>query len=371
MFRRVGCIILATVLFACGKQEEWLSVQHRPVPQLPTIPYDFTNVVLPEHFLEPALGFFEYMPASNTTTDEGATLGRVLFYDKLLSASGTVSCASCHRQPNGFADPKAGSKGHAGGITPRNASHLVNLRYNFQLFWDLRANGLENQVLVPVQDVLEMGLTLDELTQRVSNAAYYPALFEAAFGDPAVSADRIARALSQFIRSIISFQTRYDQGVANGFSDFTASETLGMQLFYNGITRCNQCHMTHNFYSPDAFNNGLDTAYADGGLGALTGEPADMGKFKVPSLRNVAISAPYMHDGRFATLEEVIAHYNSGVQPHPFLDERLTASMHTGGTPYALGLTAAEQKALVDFLKTLTDEHLVSDVRFSDPFIPQ
>ncbi|MBL7944050.1 MAG: cytochrome-c peroxidase, partial [Flavobacteriales bacterium] len=205
---------------------------------------------------------------------------------------------------------------------------------------------------------------------RVKAAPYYAELFEAAFGDAEVTEDRIADALAQFVRSILSYQTSYDEGVETEFANFTESELLGKQIFFNGATRCNQCHMTHNFYTPQAFINGLETDYADDGVGALSGDAEDMGKFKVPSLRNVALTAPYMHDGRFNSLEEVVEHYNSGVQPHPFLDDRLTSDSQVGGAPYQLQLTETEKAALVDFLHTLTDHVLVNDEKFSDPFAP-
>jgi cytochrome c peroxidase len=362
--------LLGLLTTGCGKNDPEGVVMTLPTPQLPEPMASYTLPVLPAHFDSPALDAFESIPEDNPITDAGATLGRVLFYDRSLSASYTVSCGSCHHQEHGFADTKARSQGHSGGLTRRNASHIVNQFYLRRQFWDQRANTLEEQVLMPVQDPIEMGLTLEELTARVQRTAYYPPLFAAAFGDPGITTDRISKALSQFVRSIVSFRSRYDEGEANGFADLSQQELEGKALFFNTETRCNQCHMTANFFTPQSMNNALDLVYADNGVGERTGDPADDGKFKVPSLRNVAVTGPYMHDGRFLTLEEVVEHYNSGLKPHANIDDRLTSDNTIGGTPYQLQLTTSQKQALVAFLRTLTDEPLLSDPRFSDPFVP-
>ncbi|MCC7501502.1 MAG: cytochrome-c peroxidase, partial [Flavobacteriales bacterium] len=185
-----------------------------------------------------------------------------------------------------------------------------------------------------------------------------------------ITSERISLALAQFVRSIVSYRTRYDEGEANSFADYTPLELSGKALFFSQETRCNQCHMTANFFTPGSMNNALDLEYVDNGVGERTGDPADNGKFKVPSLRNVEVTGPYMHDGRFGTLEEVVEHYNSGLKPHAFIDDRLTTDMTIGGTPYQLALTTYEKQALVAFLKTLTDEPLLVDPRVADPFVP-
>lgn len=339
-----------------------------PVPSLPDQVYGYALPELPSHFDSPALDLFLSIPADNPITDAGATLGRVLFYDRRLSASYSVSCGSCHHQEHGFADTRAQSQGHAGGRTRRNASHLVNQFYVRRQFWDQRANTLEDQVLMPIEDPLEMGLDLEALSLRLQATGYYPPLFEAAFGDAAITPERVSRALSQFVRSIVSYRSRYDEGEANGFASFSQQELDGKALFFNAATRCNQCHMTANFFTPQTMNNALDVVYADNGLGERTGDPADHGKFKVPSLRNVAVTGPYMHDGRFQTLEEVVEHYNSGLKPHSNIDDRLTVDNTIGGTPYRLQLSAAQKQSLVAFLRTLTDEPLLTDTRYADPF---
>ena len=307
-------------------------------------------------------------------TDEGATLGRVLFHDVQLSADGSTSCGTCHRQSSAFADSRARSRGISGESLHRNAPGLFNLRYQQRMFWDQRVIGLANQVLQPIGHPDEMGMSLDLLPEKLRSLAYYPNLFEAAFGDPSIDLDRIADALVQFLLSIRSHQSRYDAGLANGFEDFTASESLGRNVFFRGDTRCNQCHSSLNFFAPSgATINGLDVDYAaagDGGIGDLTGQASDDGRFKTVSLRNVGLTAPYMHDGRFTTLREVVDFYSDGIQPHPFLDERLSENGigPAGQEPYRLQLTETERQGLVDFLNTLSDTVIVSMQALSDPF---
>jgi cytochrome c peroxidase len=338
-------------------------------PNLPNKLYDYTNVFWPGYFDMDGLGSMGGEPEDNPTTDAGATLGRVLFYDKNLSINRTISCGSCHQQEHGFADPNAKSIGHGGGLTKRNASHIVNLIYGERFFWDGLSPTLEEQVLVPIQNNIEMGLTLSQLVERVRGLPYYPALFEQAFGTDQITSNRIAHALAQFVRSIVSYQTRYDEALQNDFTTFIPVEWEGKSIFFNTDTKCDQCHSTANFFSNELMNDGLDVDYFDEGLGSLTGNPADNGKFKVPSLRNVMLTAPYMHDGRFATIDEVIAHYSTGVQPHANLDLRLTTEGVTGGTPSHQGFSESQAAALKAFLATLTDEPLINDPKFSDPFL--
>jgi len=366
----VAITLVVALFVGCAKDPDEGTPQPMPAPQLPATLASYALPTLPAHFNSAALQAFESTPSDNPITDAGATLGRVLFYDKNLSATRAVSCGSCHHQDHGFADTRKKSKGHTGLSTRRNASHIVNQFYTRRQFWDLRANTLEDQVLMPLQDTVEMGMTLAQVNMRVEGLPYYPLLFEEAFGDSTITSDRIARAVAQFVRSIVSYRTRFDEGEANGFVDYTPMELAGKALFFSQETRCNQCHMTANFFTPGSLNNALDVDYADNGVGERTGDPADNGKFKVPSLRNVEVTGPYMHDGRFLTLEEVVEHYNSGLKPHAYIDDRLTTDMTIGGTPYQLGLTTYEKQALVAFLKTLTDLPLMADPRFSDPFMP-
>ena len=367
--RQYCCIALIAVvafLFSCSREDH--GAESLVYPVLPETPYDYAPITLPEHFASnPLIALIDY-DGSNPVTDHGATLGRVLFYDVNLSANKTTSCGSCHHQSQGFTDAKKLSRGHTGLFTKRNSSHIVNARFTNRFFWDNRVSGLENQVLMPIQDELEMGMILPQLVERLQSIPYYPPLFEAAFGDPSIDADRISRALAQFVRSMVSFTSRYDEGAATGFANFTEQELQGMALFQSGETECNHCHVTANFHANDALNNGLDLEYADNGRGEITGNESDNGKFKTPSLRNVALTAPYMHDGRFNTLEEVIDHYSHGVKQHPNLDDRLTVSGTTGGTPKVQNFTQEEKSAIIAFLHTLTDELMISDPKFANPF---
>ena len=345
---------------------------------LPAQPFNYANADVPAHILgDPGLLAADNTPFNNPITDDGATLGRVLFYDKNLSKNKTVACASCHIQENGFADPLVLSDGFDGGKSGRHSMGLVNARFynNGRFFWDERAASLEDQVLMPLQDPIEMGMTLDSVVKRVSNLPYYSELFTNAFNDENVSANRISRALAQYVRSIMSYQSRYDEGRAQvqnpnqPFPNFTTQENQGKNLFFNPVLGgCAGCHGTEAFVSPGPRNNGLDaTNTADLGVGGINNNPAQQGLFKSPSLRNIALRAPYMHDGRFATLEEVIDHYSTGVQNNPNLSAPLR---QPNGTIKRMNFTPAETVALIAFLNTLTDQSLTEDEKFSDPFKP-
>lgn len=341
---------------------------------LPASPFNYASPTLPASFLVRPITDQDNMPATNPTTDAGATLGRALFYDRRLSANQTISCSSCHQQAHGFSDPRPFSVGFQGGLTGRNSMGLQNARWyqRAHFFWDERANTLEDQVLEPIQNAVEMGMTLPDLVTRLSAEPFYQTLFANAFGTPEVTADRISRALAQFVRSIISTRSKYDMGVAVNFSNFTAEENLGRQVFTGqvGNATCTACHGTDNFVPGNTLNNnGLENPYVDKGVGAITGRAQDEGRFKVPSLRNIELTAPYMHDGRFATLEDVVEFYNSGIVAHPNLSPPLRVNGEPGQvTPRRLNLTVAQKAALVAFLKTLTDPTIATDEKWSDPF---
>lgn len=373
-----------------------------PAPNLPDPPLSYDHA-LPPQFETETMRSFDNTPTDNPVTDAGATLGRVLFYDLRLSASGTKSCASCHPQASAFSDIDARSEGFAGGRTRRNAMPLVNLRYypRGAMFWDERAGSLEAQVLLPIQDETEMGMTLDALVARLSATDFYGALFEDAFGDPDITEERIAMALAQFLRSIVSYQSKWDAGVAEvediaqDFPNYTADENRGKAIFFGLETPdlppglCGTCHMLQNplafaprtppgapaptFDNTAAFvmlrpaNNGLFDD-ADAGFGEVSGRAEDQGTFKVPSLRNVAQTGPYMHDGRFETLEEVVAFYDRDIGDHPNLDPALR--VRGQGGPVRMNLGPDGRRALVAFLRTLTDPTIAADVRWSNPFPP-
>lgn len=361
----VGCVI---GLISCKHDvlEPAPELETR-VPILPSEPFDYASNTFPEHFNESFLDFLSFIPADNPITNEGATLGRVLFYDTQLSRDGSVSCASCHQQENAFSDPEVFSEGIDGQLTERNSMALFNLKYNRRFFWDIRENSLEDQVLQPIEHPGEMDLEINSLVERLESVEYYPELFRAAFGDEAVSSDRISKALAQFLRSIRSHDSKYDQFLA-GETTLSALEEEGRDLYFSGDIACNHCHLSANFFSGGALHNGLDEQYQDHGLEEVTGNLSDIGKFKTVSIRNIGLTAPYMHDGRFATLDEVIEHYNSGVQSHANLDDRLTVEGTIGGTPLQLNLSDQQKAALKAFLLILDDYSLTTDIRYSDPF---
>ena len=336
--------------------------------RLPEVPYRYTDLDLPVHFTQPAAQRFDNTPADNPTTDQGATLGRVLFYDTRLSANGTISCGSCHVQKHAFVDPNRFSRGYEGKLTDRHAMSLVNVRYHprARFFWDERGGNLEAMVLLPVENRIEMGQDLLQLPGILARDARYPALFRQAFGDAEITNEGIARALAQFLRSMVSYQSKYDTGrasarsAADDFANFTAPENRGKALF---LRNCSICHLPDqeaHFVMVEPVNTGLDedAEHTDGGVGDITLNPRDMGHFNSPSLRNVEFTTPYMHDGRFATLEAVIDHYSSGGKNHPNKDVRVQP----------LHFTDSEKAALIAFLKTLTDRQFLADPKFSDPF---
>lgn len=378
--RNAGFFIALVYLAAVGCQRtvpEPDAPDEVPVlsqPVLPDSPFAYSELEFPDAWLEdPALQLFGGFGADLEVTDAGATLGRVLFYDPQLSIDGTVSCATCHQQARAFSDPVAKSTGVSGNPTHRNAMALFNFRYQRRMFWDLNTVGLENQVLQPIEHPDEMAMDLAALPAHLTEIPYYPALFEAAFGDEEATLEKVQSALAQFLLTFQSYSARFDAGLENDFANFTASELHGKEIFFNGQTRCNQCHSGKNLFSTQPFINGLELDYAaagDAGVGDLSGDPFDDGRFKTVSLRNIGLTAPYMHDGRFATLREVVDFYSDGIQPHPYLDERLGENGFgsPGQAPYQLNLTETERDALVDFLQTFDDTVMVSAEWLSNPF---
>lgn len=304
-------------------------------------------------------------------TDEAATLGRVLFYDPQLSLNNAVACASCHHQDKAFADGQKLSKGFAGKITPRNSMSIVNVGLNNNLFWDSRLASLQVMVTHPIQNHIEMGMeSMTDIEDKLQKVDYYPDLFEKAYGTQEITAEKVSNALTQFLAAMKTGKSKFDEGMTNNFRNYNALELAGQELFMSAKTKCGSCHAGINFAAPDfpggeygqpsvkgTANIGLDLNYADPGKGD--------GKFRIPSLRNIALTAPFMHDGRFETLEEVVEHYNSGVQAHHSLDHNL---IDENGQPQRLNLSDFEKKALVAFLHTLTDEAFIKDERFSNPF---
>jgi cytochrome c peroxidase len=336
------------------------------VLNLPPSPFNYSNITLPPHLLTPDVNGSDNTPANNPVTDAGATLGRVLFYDRNLSRNRTIACASCHLQANGFSDPGQFSRGFEGGFTGRNSMGLANAKFydSGRFFWDERAATLEDQVLMPIQDGVEMGMDLVTLTNRLQGYQYYRDLFTTTFGDDQVTADRISRALAQFVRSMLSFNSRFDQGQANNFANFTATEALGRQIFNSGRASCSRCHEGANLVGDQMLNNGLESPFVDLGEGGANGNANDNGKFKMSSLRNIEKTAPYMHDGRFATLEAVVDFYSTDVVDNPNLSGRLRPN----GAVRRPNFTVAEKAALVAYMKTFTDNDFMADPKYSSPF---
>ena len=309
------------------------------------------------------------LPRDNPLTEEGVALGRSLFHDPLLSLTKTQSCASCHQPDAGFVDSgRAFSLGAEGSPGTRNTMPLFNLAWKERFFWDGRAASLREQVLMPIQNPIEMHESLPRVVAKLE-AAGYSTRFKAAFGSPEINPDRVARALEQFVLTIISHDSKFDRAM-RGNAKLTDLEKQGFLLFNTeydprrGLygADCFHCHGGPLFSNNGFTDNGLDETYRDRGLALHTGRKQDEGRFAVPSLRNVELTSPYMHDGRFRTLEEAVAHYGGGVRPSPSLDPNL-AKHPVGGVPLPL----TQQQALVAFLKTLTDEQFraeSSDGRF-------
>lgn len=326
--------------------------------------YDYVGYAitrLPAHYRTPTVASSDFTSPNIPITNAGANLGRVLFYDKHLSANDAVACASCHHQRLGFGDENQFSQGFAGQITKRHSMSLGNVRYyrHGRYFWDERANSLEMQSLMPIADKVEMGSDLRALPGKMAALSYYPPLFQMAFGSPQITTERISRALAQFLRSMVTYQAKYDEAAAAGEDGFervfTQEELRGKRIFVE--SRCHFCHSTDLQTALAPTNNGLDADIVDRGNGA--------GQFKVPSLRNVAVRERYMHDGRFSSLDDVIEFYNSQVNDNPALGGPLR---NEDGTVRRLNLSAEDKAALKAFLETLTDEKFLTDPKFSNPF---
>lgn len=313
------------------------------------------------------------LPATNPVTVEGVALGRFLFYDPILSRDSNLSCAGCHRQEAAFSDgPNIFSKGADNTLLSRNTLPLFNLAWYPVLFWDGKAVSIEEQVFHPVRAHNEMNLKWDIATERINKSRFYRSAFKVAFGNRPIDSSLIAKAIAQFERTLLSYRSKYDRVIA-GKDYFTKEEFEGFELM-NDMTRgdCLHCHSTDENPLGTTLgfsNNGLDTItnpvdYKDKGRGAITGKAYDNGKFKIPSLRNAALTAPYMHDGRFATLEEVLDFYSEGVKPSANIDSKMEFAHQNGAH-----LSAEEKRKMMAFLLTLTDSAFVSDPAFSNPFI--
>lgn len=349
MTSKKSVALLALIIFVAGfekcskKNADPVSVSL--VPVLPATPYNYGNVIYPAHIAN-YLPLVDNTPSTNRITDDGATLGRVLFYDKHLSKNATVSCSSCHNPAFSFNDTARLSKGFAGGSTMRNSMSMLNLRFyaSGKMFWDERAATLENQVLIPIQNITEMGMTLPELEASVAAQDYYPALFQKAFGNSQVTSDRISKALSQFLRSIVTYQSKYDL-VKQGLDNFTADEQAGETFFITpppgtapALASCAGCHTPPMFVTSSPV---APFAFPD---------PADHGinnqnRFKVGSLRNITRAKNLFHTGTVPDVQTMLA---SNIPAH--------------------GVPPAERVRVLAFLQTLTDNTVTTESKFSNPF---
>jgi len=374
-------LIMAFIFTSCLEDKEELTVLNytdseyavlQATLDLPST-RDSYGVEFPDHLSRRGI----WPPFVN---DAKATLGRVLFYDKKLSKNNTVSCASCHKQEHAFSDDKALSDGFNGGQTQRNSLSLAAV-VNFPTYygggasfvrplfmWDERAETIVEQSTLTIQDDIEMGMDLHDLSSKIGELDYYRVLFKKAYGDDFVTKDRILDAIQEFINSFVSADSKFDEGLnivslpSSTFSNFTPEENRGKQLY---MANCASCHSEDMSIPVERFaNNGLDQNNPDPGIGGINGNSQDVGKFKVPPLRNIEYSGPYMHDGRFATLEEVLDHYSTNIQDNPNLDTRLKS----GGQPMQMNFSEQDKQDIIAFLKTLSDNTFLQAERFSDPF---
>lgn len=361
----IKLLALGTVLLTSCKYD----VEESPELPGPTFnPTPYTLVIPP---LFPPMD----IPADNPLTVEGIALGRHLFWEKKLSGNNTQSCGSCHLPEHGFSDSNQFSTGITGAVGNRQSMALVNLGWAYNYFWDGRAVTLEAQVIEPVTNPIEMNETWENALNKLRNDPMYPPMFEAAFGTTEITQERAAKAMASFLRTMISANSKFDRERSGAYT-FTPLEEAGFNSFITeggfnantgqmwGGADCFHCHGHAGMQMGDYLlhNNGLDETFEnDPGRAGVTGNPLDSGKFKTPTLRNIELTAPYMHDGRFATLNEVFAHYNTGGKISTTIDSFMEAA---GG---GLGLDEVDELALIAFLKTLTDTSFINNPAFSDP----
>jgi|TARA_R110000737_G_scaffold351103_1_gene392224 cytochrome c peroxidase len=354
--------LFLTLIYACKK-----TILNNPAGEV--VVYDPTPYVIDYGTTLSAPN----IPTDNPLTEAKVQLGRMLFYSKKLSGDGTMACAGCHKQENAFSDIDQFSTGIQGLKGGRQAMAIVNMAWNTnQFFWDGRANLLRDQSLLPIQDPLEMHETLPNVVSKLKGDTEMKVQFIKAFGSREITTEKISLALEAFMNTLVSGNSKYDQFLA-GTATLSASELRGKDLFFDEYNPgfpnlsgadCAHCHSGSNFENDQYMNNGLDLEanIMDNGRMKATMNSADKGKFKVPTLRNVEVTFPYMHDGRFNTLEEVVDHYNNDIRTSNTLDPALQATQSTG-----LMLTSQDKIDLVNFLKTLTDNSFLTNPAYKDP----
>ncbi len=338
MFRVLGFTFIVLTVLACQQTEE-----------TPINPYQFQ---VPDHFPPPA-----YRLENNPITKAGFELGKKLFNDPILSRDGSVACSNCHSQAVAFADPQHRlSVGIDNRIGIRNAPPLANLAFFEAYFWDGGVTHLDFVPINAIESEFEMGDRLIDVVQKLNAHSEYPSLFQEAFErQDTINAPYLLHALSQYMNLLISANSKYDQHLAKQAS-LTLDELEGLMLFEKN---CASCHSGALFTNQQYANNGLDSIFTDTGRALISEGIDDLGKFRIPSLRNVALTAPYMHDGRFATLEAVLEHYNTGIIQSATLAPRLTQDGQAG-----ILLSAKEQAQIIQFLETLTDHEFISNELF-------
>ena len=304
-----------------------------------------------------------YTFKNNPVTKEGFELGRALFYDPILSVDSTIACANCHQQSRSFSDPVHRlSKGVNDVSGFRNAPAIQNMAFQNHFFWDGGVNHLDFVPINAITSEREMAEKLDHVIVKLNRGIIYREKFHAAFGTTEVNSQKMLYALSQFLNMMVSANSRYDRYIRNEDGTLTNEELEGLSLFTN---KCSTCHAT-DLFSDDSFrNNGLaETFENDMGRQRITEFSGDKGKFKVPSLRNAELTAPYMHDGRFKTLDEVLDHYSHSVKDSETLDPLLKQEGKIG-----ISMTEEEKIKIIGFINTLTDIDFTKDKRFSNPFL--
>ncbi len=352
IFTLFAFVSLTLVIYSCKKD---------PEPVNKVFPFDIGALPPPN------------IPVDNALTPEKVQLGRMLFYDTRLSRTNTQSCASCHVQANAFSDTNRFSVGITGAVGKRQSMAIFNTAWHTGgFFWDGRSDLLRHQSLLPIEDPTEMDDEIDNVISKLNSDSRYADQFFKAYGSSEITSEKMGLAMEQFMNSIVSKNAPFDQFLA-GTREQSPSEARGMQLFFREFNPffpdssgadCTHCHGGLTMENDLFMNNGLedDAGVKDIGREEVTGNPMDRAKFKVPSLRNIELTAPYMHDGRFKTLEEVVNHYNTGVKQSATLDPAIMPTV--GG----LNLTQQDVDDLVAFLKTLTDEELITNPAYSDPF---
>ena len=362
--------VLALSNFTLDKKTSFIMTVVNEEPVLPEIPYKYVVEEIPDYLADPdtnPVPYYVSQVQTNTITsldNDIATLGRVLFYDKKLSALENISCATCHDQSLSFAENKPVSDGIAS-LTQRNAMHLNDLGWsNSRRFsWDMEQTSLAEMIQLPLTDTNEIGANLWEIATKLEEVPYYKDLFAKAYGGEGyVTKTRIVDALDQFISSMNTFNSKFDQHAPTEFVNFTESEKKGMAIFQTSCTTCHtQGNTSTSFSAPaptGANNNGLPADEGDLGAGDWNDSYTDL--FKLTTMRNIELTAPYMHDGRFNTLEEVIEHYSTGVEAN----EHTGFFLPDGGYDF----TDQEKVDLLAFMKTLTDDTFISNPKWSNPF---